>query len=104
SVSFRFTLCMSRQRDSMGPGILLLATTVLLLSVSVGAMVSASVVEGMRMTCPIRKFSALSPGLASQMALADTLYFTVSRQRVSPNAMVWYVSFCALSALWGIRS
>lgn len=62
-----------------GPGILLLATTVLLLSVSVGAMVSASVVEGMRMTCPIRKFSALSPGLASQMALADTLYFTVSR-------------------------
>ena len=47
TVSFRFTLCMSRQRDSMGPGILLLATTVLLLSVSVGAMVSASVVEGM---------------------------------------------------------
>ena len=30
---------------------------------------SASAVEGMRMTCPIRKFSALSPGLASQMAL-----------------------------------
>ena len=65
-------------RDSTGPRILLLATTVLL-CVSTGTMVWGSVVEGIRITCPIRKFSALSPGLASQMALADTLYFTVSR-------------------------
>ena len=78
TVSFRFTLCMSRHRDSTGPRILLLATTVLL-CVSAGTMVWVSVVEGIRITCPIRKFSALSPGLASQMALADTLYFTVSR-------------------------
>ena len=40
---------------------------------------AASVADGMRMTCPMRKLSALSPGLASHMALADTLYFTVSR-------------------------
>ena len=41
--------------------------------------VAASVEDGIRITCPMRKFSALSPGLASHMSFAETLYFTVSR-------------------------
>ena len=80
TVSFRFTLCISRQRDCTGAWTDVfpvgdVAESPVLFVVAV----AASVEDGIRITCPMRKFSALSPGLASHMSFAETLYFTVSR-------------------------
>lgn len=57
---------------------------------------------GIRITCPIRKFSALKPGFASQISLADTLYIVVSLYNVSPAWIVWNVSPFWLSFPVGI--
>ena len=76
-VSLRLTLCISLHLATTGPWIAGCVTEVC--TVLVG-----SFSNGMRITCPMRKFSALNPGFASQIALADTLYIVVSLYKVSP--------------------
>ena len=70
-VSLRFTLCISRHSGRFGS-----ETTWAGSVCAAGA--GCTSCAGMHTTCPARKLLALSPGLASQMACAVTLYFMVS--------------------------
>ena len=83
TVSFRFTLCISRQRDCTGPWIVGMATSVTFSVVTT----SASLAEGMRITCPMRKFSALSPGLAETVKVVIP-----TKDRVGKNKVIFKVA------------
>ena len=74
-------LCISLHLATTGPWIAGCVTEVC--TVLVG-----SFSNGMRITCPMRKFSALNPGFASQIALADTL-----RYQLCPRKSIIFLAY-----------
>ena len=77
-VSSRFTLC-SLLQLVMASAALTRASRLTLRTSSVGCGAVFGVRSGMTMTCPMRKFSADSPGLAAHISEALTPYITVRR-------------------------